>query len=152
MAQFRKPVLLVAGLAFAVAFGVGTTAAADKNDQSPSVISPDLKVGVLANGKEITFTDLASGRLLRVIKGHTDTVTALAYSPDGKFLISGSKDQTIRIWDGATGKEVRRMNGHKAAITSLAVSGDGRSLTSQSKDKKTIVWDLATGKIVPQKK
>jgi WD40 repeat protein len=151
MVQARKALVLSAGLALGLAWAAAAAPAEDKKENSPGAISPDNRVGIAADGKVIQATDLRSGRILFVIKGHTDTVTALTYCPDGKTFISGSKDQTIRLWDAGAGKEIRRMKGHKAAITSLVVSGDGRTLTSVSTDKKTIVWELATGKVVRQK-
>ena len=41
------------------------------------------------------------------LTGHSDTVTSVAYSPDGKHIISGSWDSTVKVWNAATGKEVR---------------------------------------------
>src|SRR5438874_710378 len=57
-----------------------------------------------------------------VLRGHLAPITALAWTPDGRYLISGSGDATVRIWDRASGIEVRRFESHLSAITAIALS------------------------------
>jgi WD40 repeat protein len=83
------------------------------------------------------------------LKGHRDDVKSVAVSPDGKWLASGSQNQTVKIWDLATGKEVHTLRGHKGAVQSVAFSPDGKQLVSGSLDETLKVWDLATGAEVP---
>src|ERR1044072_67385 len=64
--------------------------------------------------------------------GHRRAVTALAFSPDGHWLASGSKDNTIKIWDIATGRLLRTLYGHGAPVNTLAVSEDGKIIASGS--------------------
>jgi WD40 repeat protein len=80
------------------------------------------------------------------LRGHTNEVVAIAVTPDGKTLVSGSLDRTIRLWDLATGKERATFRGHATSILSLALAADGRTLASAGSDGAIKVWDLATGK------
>jgi hypothetical protein len=74
--------------------------------------------------------------------GHQDWVWSVALSRDGKTLVSGSRDKTIKVWDLATGKELRTLKGHQDLVRSVALSSDGKTLVSGSGDKTIKVWDL----------
>ncbi|KIM28417.1 hypothetical protein M408DRAFT_37709, partial [Serendipita vermifera MAFF 305830] len=79
-------------------------------------------------------------------KGHTNSINALAYSPDGLNVVSGSSDYTVRIWDAATGAPVGDpLRGHTNEVTSVVYSPDGRNIVSGSQDKTIRIWDAATG-------
>lgn len=77
--------------------------------------------------------------------GHTDIITAIAYSPDGKMFASASRDSTIKLWDSATNKEVKTLYGHTRGIRKIAFSPDGKVLASIGSDNKLLLWNLATG-------
>ncbi|NIM16494.1 MAG: hypothetical protein GTO45_31160, partial [Candidatus Aminicenantes bacterium] len=66
---------------------------------------------------------------------HSGWVTCVAVSPDGKYILSGSDDQTVKLWDRTSGKEVRTFKGHSWAINSVSFSPDGTHLLSGSSDK-----------------
>ncbi len=73
---------------------------------------------MLASGgydKTIKLWDVASGRELRTLSGHTDPVSSVAFSPDGNVLASGGGDNTIKLWDVASGRELRTLSGHPTA-------------------------------------
>ena len=78
--------------------------------------------------------------------GHTEEVASVAFSPDGRFALSGSFDKTLRLWDVATGKEIRSFAGHTEEVTSVAFSPDGRFALSGSFDNTLRLWDVKTGK------
>ena len=69
----------------------------------------------------------------------------MAFSPDGKRIVSGSEDKTVKVWDAATGQETLTLKGHTGAVTSVAFSPDGKRIVSGSEDKTVKVWDAATG-------
>jgi WD40 repeat protein len=87
------------------------------------------------------YVELATGKVYFALTGHADRVTAVAISPDGKRLATGSYDQTIRLWDAATGQELLTLRGHTADIRKLMFSRDGRRLVSQANDGTVRVWD-----------
>jgi WD40 repeat protein len=76
---------------------------------------------------------------------HGNSVSCLTFSPDGRFLISGSWDSTVRIWDMATRGEVRTLRGHTKAVWTVGISKDGRLLASGGADKTIRIWDFKTG-------
>lgn len=95
---------------------------------------------------------VSEGQMLRwptsvgVLKGHSNSVEALAYSPDGNNIVSGGLDWTIRIWDTATGASVSEpLKGHTGPVTSVVYSPDGRQIVSGSWDHTIRIWDATTG-------
>jgi WD40 repeat protein len=83
--------------------------------------------------------------LMSRLEGHTSAVKCLAISPDGSLLVSGSDDQTIKVWDIATGRLLRTLTGHTSSINALVISPDGKTLVSAGADRTIKIWDLATG-------
>jgi len=81
-----------------------------------------------------------------VLNGHTGGVYSVAFSNDGRRIISGSHDKSVRVWDAARGKELNVLNGHTGAVRSIAFSNDGTRIVSGSLDQSVRVWDAVTGK------
>ncbi len=69
-------------------------------------------------------------------------VTTLAITPDDKYLISGSDDQTIKIWNLETRKELFTLKGHEDSVNTISITPDGKHLISGSKDKTIKIWHL----------
>ena len=78
------------------------------------------------------------------LKGHTDTINALTFTPNGKMLASGSDDGTIRLWDSSTGTQLLSLSSEKT--NSLAFSMDGKTLASISNFSQIQLWNISTGK------
>ncbi len=85
------------------------------------------------------------GRLLRTLTGHTHSVNAVAITPDGKQAISGSWDNSLKLWDLTTGTEVFSLTGHTRSVNAVAITPDGKQAISGSYDKSLKLWDLTTG-------
>jgi hypothetical protein len=72
-------------------------------------------------------------------------VSSVAYSPDGKRIVSGSGDKTLKVWDAQTGQEVLSLKGHTFNVTSVAFSPDAKRIVSGSWDQTLKLWDALTG-------
>ncbi|KAG8797552.1 hypothetical protein FRC16_008746, partial [Serendipita sp. 398] len=84
-----------------------------------------------------------------MLTGHRGGITSVAGSPDGRRIISGSEDKTIRIWDTETGADIGELlGGHTRAVNSVAYSPDGRRIISGSSHKAIRIWDAETGAAV----
>jgi WD40 repeat protein len=85
---------------------------------------------------------------MRLFQGHTGEIgnMALAYSPDGRMLVSGSQDKTAKVWDLATAKEKWTFKGHKEFVDCACFGLGGAVVVTGSHDGAVILWDVKTGK------
>ncbi|ACB54547.1 WD-repeat protein [Crocosphaera subtropica ATCC 51142] len=103
---------------------------------------------IASGSHKIKLWNFLTGESLLTLFGHKQLVSCLAISPDGKILISGSIDKTLRIWDLKTGNLLKTLTGHKNFITTLILSEDGETIVSGSTDKTIKLWDLKSGKLL----
>ena len=92
----------------------------------------------VAAGKVIIIYDASTYRELMQLTGHTDAVSALTFSPNGKLLVSGSSDKTVRLWETETGKLRRTREEHTAPVDTVAFSFNGKRFWSGSSKDDTI--------------
>jgi WD40 repeat protein len=89
--------------------------------------------------------DKAGPEIIATLKGHTDAVYAVAFSPDGRFIATASFDNTLKLWGAATHKEIKTYGGaagHTKQVISVAFSQDGTMLASGSTDNTVKIWDV----------
>jgi WD40 repeat protein len=98
----------------------------------------------------IRVWDVANRQQQTRLEGHSDAVVSIAFSPDGRSLLSGSIDTTVGLWDISTGKMIQRLQGHASGVMSVAFSPGGHYAVSGSQDGMLIVWDLAKGEPIRQ--
>lgn len=79
------------------------------------------------------------------LKGHTGPVRSVCLSPDGKRILTGSKDHTAKVWDLKTGQELLTLKGHTDRVSGVSFSPDGKRIFTISWDKTARVWDAQTG-------
>ncbi|MGW4774661.1 NB-ARC domain-containing protein [Nocardia sp. NPDC004278] len=87
------------------------------------------------------------GPLERILQGHDERINAVAISADGKHIVSGSRDKTLRVWDLESGQLKRVVEGHEQEVKSLALTADGHRVVSGSFDGTVRVWNLASGRL-----
>ena len=90
----------------------------------------------------------ASDANVFTLKGLTSGVNSVAYSPDGKDIVSSNWDGTIKLWSIATGECIKTFEGYTDAVTSVAFSPDGKHIVSGSYDKTIKLWDVKTGECI----
>ncbi len=121
-------------------------------DVSHVRINADRRRLVIGTRHLITIRDAVTGSKIRTLEGNYRTVTALALSPDGRWLATGTGDllnedraEDVWIWDTATGDVRCRLTGHAGMIQSIAFSPDGRRLATAGSDRTVKLWDPNTG-------
>ena len=145
------------------AYELKVAGAADPADASPSLVAilgdsrlkmmgyvgsmvftADGRSLLSAGNQEVACWDPVTGQQQRLLRGHTDRVDALAISRDGRTLVTGSFDHSVRVWDLASGQARLTLRGHQNAVLAVAISLDGKVIASADNEVRT--WDISAGR------
>jgi WD40 repeat protein len=100
----------------------------------------------------LRVVEVATARVVHDFKGHPAEVCHVAFSGDGRRLVSGCRNGAVKVWDVGTGKELVELKGHKTAIHALTIGPDGRRVVTAGGAKgepaEVRVWDTATGRAI----
>jgi WD40 repeat protein len=97
------------------------------------------------DGGNIIILNATTGIQTAILSGHTISVCSITYSSNGIFLVSGSHDKTVKLWDVQTGGLVKTFYGHTGSVLSVSISADCTRIASGSSDCTIHLWDIQTG-------
>ncbi|HXD89316.1 MAG TPA: M56 family metallopeptidase [Urbifossiella sp.] len=99
----------------------------------------------VAIGPDVAVSNVRTRQLVLTLTGHTDAVTAIAFSPDGSRIATTSDDGTARTWNSTDGRKLAALDGRGKWMKSVAFSPDGRTLVTGGYDKTVRLWNAASG-------
>ncbi len=118
----------------------------DFGDTSSIVaFSPDGNQVVAKEDVSSILFDVHTGQKVCEFVGHLAYVTSVAFSPDGRYALTGSGDRTARLWDSGTCQQLRVFTDNASHVTAVAFSPDGKYILTGHDDNKARLWDLASG-------
>ena len=111
--------------------------------------SPDGQYLFTTGGKNGHLWDIRTGQLVHVFSGHTeDNFGTVAYSDDGKYIVTGGFDKTARVWDTETGQEIQRFDTDHG-LNAVAISADDKLILTGDTDTSDVrLWDIHSGQLI----
>jgi WD40 repeat protein len=119
-----------------------------EEDIFAAVFSPDGSTVACSGNHLIHLVDVANGAALRLLRGHTNWILSVAFSPDGETLASSSADCTICLWKVTSGTLYAVLRGHRETVYKVAFTLDGTTVVSSSFDGTLKFWDTQTGECI----
>ena len=105
----------------------------------------DNKIAVGSGLGHMIILDVITGTQTAILSGHSYVVRCALFLPDGASLVSGSEDNTVKLWDVQTGGVVKTFTGHTGWVMSVSISADYTTVASGSEDGTICLWDIETG-------
>ncbi|MEE0976298.1 MAG: hypothetical protein UH543_01005 [Bacteroidales bacterium] len=94
------------------------------------------------SSETVIIKDAKSEQKLKTLAGHSYDVKSVSWSPDGKYLVSGSLDETVKIWDAKSGLCLQTFKGHNASVLFVCFTSDGRKIISEDEHGGILSWDF----------
>lgn len=109
--------------------------------------SPDGQYIALAgHDQTVRVLEVAGGKEVALLQGHTGPVSSVAFSPDSETVLSGGEDRSVRLWKVSSRQQIRQFTGHDDPVTAVAFAPEGKYALSGSRDKTLRLWAVETGK------
>ena len=105
------------------------------------------RLATLTPARAIHLWDAGDGRRTHVLRGHTGPIASIAFSPDGRRVLTASWDGTARIWDGDRGASLPLV-GHSNVVSEAVFNNTGSSVMTSSWDGSLRLWDASTGALL----
>ncbi|MBI2393526.1 MAG: hypothetical protein HYV09_28360 [Deltaproteobacteria bacterium] len=99
----------------------------------------------VAHRAVVSLVDSMTMRERLRLRGHLQTVTSVAFSSDARTVVSGARDESVRVWDAMTGKELRKLDGHVGEVIAVALDRTDTIVASAGFDRTVRLWDVETG-------
>jgi serine/threonine protein kinase/tetratricopeptide (TPR) repeat protein len=110
-------------------------------------LSDDNSILVASTGAQVSVWDFGTGALRHTLNGHTGRAFGVATTPDGRRIVSGGAEGTMRIWDGGDGKLLHTLRHEGGKVLSVAIGVDGRAAVSGSDNGTVRIWDTESGQL-----
>lgn len=104
--------------------------------------APGGLVLAVASGRVVQVWDVTENRVVATCKGHRGDVLAVAFAPDGRYLLSGGMDRSVRLWEGGSGRELASWDWQVGSIHAVAFSADGMTAAAGGEKPSVVVWDV----------
>ena len=102
-------------------------------------------IAIGSGHRDIIILDVITGSQTAILSGHTNEVGSVVFSSDGRSLVSGSVDMTVKLWDMQTGGAIKAFSGHTGIVHTVSISMDCTTIASGSYDITIRLWDTQTG-------
>jgi WD40 repeat protein len=109
----------------------------------PSYSRDGSKVATVSNDA-IVIVYTRSRKMVSTLNGHSALVTSVSWNPDGKLIVSGSRDAALKIWEVATGQALNTIEGHCGPVYTVSWSTDGSVVASGTSDKTVKIWSATS--------
>ena len=109
-------------------------------------ISPKGKIIATIDDNVVRLWNAKTGKQLRILKGHKESLISAAFSPNGKQIATASEDETARLWDVESGKELQILEKHNGRVYRVEFSPNSEMIVTASEDTTARLWDVKSGK------